>query len=112
MNVVRLAVMALALCFAGCMNVSMAERRMQAFISSTPATGVDEFTQWSISPIWIQFAHAKDIDSRPDGKLHIGEATLTIISWLSFNRVKVVNVKQPATQRERAVYPRDPLTSK
>ncbi len=101
-----------AVAFSGCMNVSMAERHMQEFLAATPAAGADEIRQVSITPLWIETLYARDIDSRPDGKIHIAEARLTVVSWLFFARVKVTDFKRPAPQRERSVYPRDPLTSK
>ncbi len=105
---------AIAICAlsGGCMNVATAERHMQEFLAATPAAGADEIRQVSITPLWFESLYAKDITSRPDGKIHIAEARMTVVSWLFFARVNVTDFKRPAPQRERPVYPRDPLTDK
>ncbi len=108
----RILAVALVVLASGCMNIGTAERHMQEFLAATPAAGADEISQISITPIWLEWFHAQDIQSRPDGKIHIAEARLTVVSWLLFARVKVVDFKRPAPQRERPVYPRDPLTAR
>lgn len=96
------------------MSVTTAERHLQTFLTTVPSTGIAEVRQISITPLWIETAYAKNIVSHPDGRIHIAEARLTLVSWLFFARVKVKDFQQPPLpyQRDRAPYPRDSLNVK
>lgn len=112
----------------GFVSVTTAERHLQTFLATIPATGVAEVRQISITPLWIETAYAKNITAHPDGRVHVETARLTLFAWLVFAHVGIKNFQQPPAkpvagkpepplllrepQRERAVYPRDPLTTK
>lgn len=98
---VGVAAFAIAL-LTGCMSVTTTEAHLQKFLTTIPATGVSEVKQISICPFWIETAYAREIATHPDGRLHIAEARITLLSWFLFAKVSVKNFQQPPVKTPRA----------